>query len=76
MNNKENESNNTSSERRELLKSLATVPALAAFLIAFWQKWRRDALKKTNFKITVVCLFRRPKYNSKRSVRIVRPVFY
>ena len=48
MNNKENESNNTSSERRELLKSLATVPALAAFLIAFWQKWRRDALKKTN----------------------------
>jgi len=33
-------------------------------------------LKKTDFKITGVCLLRRPKYNSNRRVRRMYPVFY
>ena len=48
MNNKNSESNKTSLERRELLKSLATIPVVGAFLVALWQKMRLDALKKSN----------------------------
>jgi hypothetical protein len=48
MSNKNKELNKTSIERRELLKGLATVPVLGAFLVALWQKMRMDALKKSN----------------------------
>ena len=48
MSNKNKELNKTSLERRELLKGLATVPVLGAFLVALWQKMRMDALKKSN----------------------------
>ena len=38
----------TDMDRRELLKGLATLPAIAAFFVSLWAKLRRDALKKSN----------------------------
>ena len=38
----------TDLDRRELLKGLATLPAIAAFFVSLWAKLRRDALKKSN----------------------------
>ena len=35
-------------DRRELLKGLATLPAIAAFFVSLWAKLRRDAVKKSN----------------------------
>ncbi|SVC89997.1 uncharacterized protein METZ01_LOCUS342851, partial [marine metagenome] len=35
-------------DRRELLKGLATLPAIAAFFVSLWAKLRRDAIKKSN----------------------------
>ena len=38
----------TDMDRRELLKGLATLPAIAAFFVSLWAKLRRDAVKKSN----------------------------
>ena len=38
----------TDMDRRELLKGLATLPAIAAFFVSLWAKLRRDALKKSS----------------------------
>ena len=35
-------------DRREILKGLATLPAIAAFFVSLWAKLRRDAIKKSN----------------------------
>ena len=43
-----NQQKNTNIERRELIKSLATVPIFGLFLVNLWRKIRRDALKKSN----------------------------
>ena len=42
-----NSDNNTSLDRRELLKGLATLPLLGAFFASLWAKYRRDAMKKS-----------------------------
>ena len=42
-----NSDNNTSLDRRELLKGLATLPVLGAFFASLWAKYRRDAMKKS-----------------------------
>ena len=36
------------SERREILKALATIPVLGLFFVNLWEKYRRDAIKKSN----------------------------
>ena len=38
----------TDLDRRELIKGLATLPAIAAFFVSLWAKLRRDAIKKSN----------------------------
>ena len=38
----------TDMDRRELLKGLATIPAIVAFFVSLWAKLRRDAVKKSN----------------------------
>ncbi len=48
MNDQTNQQKNTNVERRELIKSLATVPVFGLFLVNLWRKMRRDALKKSN----------------------------
>ncbi|HIB60151.1 MAG TPA: Gfo/Idh/MocA family oxidoreductase [Rhodospirillales bacterium] len=48
MSNQTNKQKNTNLERRELIKSLATVPVFGLFLVNLWRKIRRDALKKSN----------------------------
>ena len=47
---KEQEKNLTeeNSERREILKALATIPVLGLFFVNLWEKYRRDAIKKSN----------------------------
>ena len=39
---------NTDLNRREILKGLATLPAIAAFFVSLWAKLRRDTIKKSN----------------------------
>jgi len=48
MSDNTNQDNGTNTDRRELLKGLATVPVFGLFLINLWRKMRRDALKKSN----------------------------
>ena len=45
---KNNDSQDTDMKRREILKGLATLPALGAFFASLWAKYRRDAIKKSN----------------------------
>ena len=48
MSDNTNQDNGTNTDRRELLKGLATVPVFGLFLVNLWRKMRRDALKKSN----------------------------
>ena len=48
MSDQTNQQNKPNLERRELIKSLATVPVFGLFLVNLWRKMRRDALKKSN----------------------------
>ena len=48
MNDQTNQQKNTNVERRELIKSLATVPVFGLFLVNLWRKMRRDSLMKSN----------------------------
>ena len=48
MSEQTNQQNKPNLERRDLIKSLATVPVLGLFFVNLWRKMRRDALKKSN----------------------------
>lgn len=54
MSDQTNQQKNTNLERRELIKSLATVPVFGLFLVNLWRKMRRDALKKSNLLADLV----------------------
>ena len=43
MSDNTNQDNGTNTDRRELLKGLATVPVFGLFLVNLWRKMRRDA---------------------------------